>query len=344
MIVKVLVSSPFQVLCAAELISASKSIFAEMPKYDVIILETTGEKSSSQAREAARILGLSYRLLGSERGNGIGSALGIYRSIRREISLLSENDGLVVGNPSYDLMADALGRAKCRWRVALDDGTVSISYLDAITRNKAPPTIEGRGLAYRKAKSLILGGLSLPDWGSVTWFTIFSSLFGPDSRVVPNSMVVSRSRCCFLRQSDHVIFLGSPLVTSGLLDEGDYFELCRRIVRKIRDLYPGKPVVYLKHRREALEGRAYDNFDLVEESVGPVEMRWFAGEAVPAVVAGVISTALFSLPLLLRGEAEVVAFLPKDANRLFAGNKRVRDLISWIERSGHKGLMGVDYV
>lgn len=335
--IKLFVNSPFQVLCAAEFMVCD--LVSQAADFDLVLVATRPTNCAVQTEWVAKHLGLPFRRLASSCRVNALSVLDVTMRLRAEVAELSSGDVVVVGNPSYDLFADALARSTCDKRVVLDDGVVSIAYLEALSDGDMPQPIEGRGPLYRLLKAAVLAGVRTPDWRSVHWFTMFADSFPSISASTRNSFSVLRSLVQFEKHDDVVLFLGSPLVTDGLLSKDDYVLLCGSISRMLREEYPGASISYLKHRREAREDVVHSLFDSVEPSIGPVEARWIGGKALPRAVAGVISTALFSLSTLLENRTDVVCFWPLDGANYLRGRERIQRLRPLFDAVVARGAM-----
>lgn len=342
--VKIFASSPLQVVCAAEFLASD--ICAAADRVDLFVVNSVSLSNARQTVETAVRCKLPFRQLGSVRQFPVLDRWRLFRAVRREVAELSEEDVLAVGNPAHDLFADALGRAGHARKYVLDDGVMTIRYLAGIAEGKKGWSGLSSTLPSRLTKKILIGASDDPDWSRLEWFSMFADYFPQLANVTLNDFSQLRSRQSDLSPESKVLFLGAPLASVGMYEKETYDHICRRAVALLRARYPDCELVYLCHRSEAdAESAARSRFDSIEVSSGPVELRWLEpGEHWPVAIAGVMSSALFSLREILPGWTNVHAFWPDETYPMKTPVRDPSDLHPVFEQSARLGKISLEVI
>lgn len=342
MTTRIFVHTPFQVICAGEFIAARKmdAVTEAGEDIDLVLFVSRTDANSVQTRETARRLGLTFRTIGDAGGATPWHKLRRFAAFRRETRELSGKDMLVVGNPGLAMFATALSRARCeKW--VLDDGFMTVRYFQSMITGGAgwpgmPESFLGRLLTQG-----VFGQKKQMDWRSMKWFSIFARYYPELPMVHQNTLAELKRKSRFAEQDRSVVFLGSPLVTHGIFSSSTYEVLCREAASDLRKKYPGCSLVYLRHRSEReMEHCVHRYFDVVEQSTGPIELRWLdSGKRVPVAISGVMSTALISLAELLPSQVHV--FWPGQNVRSLSPHFDPMDLLPFFEKVSGQGRLTV---
>ncbi|MBW3566676.1 MAG: hypothetical protein KY410_01735 [Proteobacteria bacterium] len=342
--VKVFASSPLQVVCAAEFLASD--ICAGADQADLFVVNSVSLANARQAVETAVRCKLQFRQLGSVRQFPVLDRWRLFHAVRREVEALSEKDILAVGNPAYDLFADALGRAGRARKYVLDDGVMTIRYLAGIVAGEKNWSGLPSTLPSRLTRKFLIGTSDAPDWSRLCWFSMFADYFPQLDNVMLNDFAKLRSRQSNLSLESKVLFLGAPLASVGMYEEETYDRICRKTATLLRNRYPDCELVYLCHRSEGdAESTARSRFDSIEVSSGPVELRWLEpGEHRPVAIAGVMSSALFSLREILPSSTKVHAFWPDETYPVKAAGRDPSSLRPVFEQSANLGKISLEVV
>lgn len=344
MIAKVLVNSPLQVINAWEFQQFLPDVRGRgVSDFQLIIVNAGSPRSIEQSRETADRLGLRFRTIGLS-GHGPMRVRKRFFQVRSEVGTLGAEDVIAVGDPSFDLYRDALARSRPAQAWVLDDGAGNWRYLKAATSGQDFPRLFKTGVGRTLAKRLIIGPTRTPGWEELRWFSLFARYLPEHSRIYQNSLLRLKRRFNLVGDEDAALFLGSPLVSLGVLSGSDYAAFCRLVAARLAVCYPGARLTYIRHRAEDEEEHGAQYFDEVEESAGPIELRWLDGARPPRAVAGVFSTALFTLGELLRDRSGIVSFWPGDGFSLMAGGRHLLELFSLFESTHADGAIELEII
>jgi hypothetical protein len=325
---RIFVNSPLQVIGAWEFMGWLAECRGGGPvEFDVVLVNAGTDGSRRQTKDTADRLGIATRDIGRG-GGGVAAARERFALLRREVAELESDDLVAVGDPCFDLYLDALARTPTRHAWVLDDGVGNWRALNAVVAcRRLPGPLDG-GRTRSTVKRLLVGGLRTPRRDALDWFSMFARYLPPHERIHQNGLDRLKSLSPATAASDDILFLGSPLVASGILSGEDYTALCREAARILEGRYPRARLVYLRHRREgAGEAGGMACFPVAQASTGPVELHWIDGSASPRAVAGVLSTALFTLAELLRGRSDVVSLWPGEGFDFMARRGQLGQLL-----------------
>jgi hypothetical protein len=333
----IFVNSPFQMLSAAEFLFArAQDGWQDLP---VIFLANGSARHNAQTRQVARALGLDFHEL--------RPALNSFKRTKRALSVFmcrahlrraAPGDPIVVGNPGYDVFADILARAPDRERWVLDDGALTVSFLDHMQTFARPPqyrhTID---ISVRKH----LLRYKHTNFDGVRIFTIFGAFFPEYPGIEQNSFALVKSLSDLSRRSRDVWFLGQPMVEKGIMTKNAYRDFCRRALTTLRDMYPESSICYMHHRDDgAAEMDCAGMFDNSFKLDLPIEAVWLEPYDVPMCVAGFCSTALFSLPHILTSHTDVISFWPRDLETgVLSRHRSLAIMDDYVARAARRGLL-----
>lgn len=336
--VKIFVNSPLQVISAWEFMRFLTGFRpAAAPAFDLLLLNAGSERSVRQTRDTADRLDIPYRTVGSDAA-GAAATRELFRRLRAEVGELAPDDLAAVGDPCFDLYQDALARSPTQHAWVLDDGVGNWRSLHAVVAGGPLPGPPRPGFARGIAKRLIVGELRVPRSDKLRWFTLFARYLGCHEHIHQNGFLRLKEISQVGEPSEEVLFLGSPLVSAGILSANDYAVLCREAADVLALRYPGAVLTYLRHRREGpAEAEGTAAFPVIEESTGPIELRWLGGTPPPRAVAGILSTALFTLAELLRGATDIVSLWPDEGFEFMARREQLSQLLPLFEVSHSEG-------
>lgn len=341
--IKILVNSPFQVVSAAEFLHFRRKAGLE-EEVDLIFVHVGAPANLPQTIETARRLGLTLRFLDDRSTVPVLGKWRRFRLLRREIATLSSNDVLAIGYPAYVPFADALMRARCDEKWVLDEGVASVRFLQPLAEGEPGWQLRHDRLIGKVVNWLLLGNPKTPQWDKVKWFTIFAEYYPQLGNLVHNRLELLRTRSRLVSQSNDVIFLGSPLASSRVYEGATYERYCQQATALLRKCYPGCRVVYLRHRSEGVEeARVHRYFDVVQESRGPVELRWFDGhDEYPQAVGGILSTALITLAELLPRNSRIHMFAPPSNTAVLTGFRDPASLMNMFNEAARRGRLVIE--
>ncbi|MGI9038203.1 MAG: hypothetical protein ACR2GQ_04985 [Gemmatimonadota bacterium] len=336
--VKIFVNSPFQVIGAWEFMEALPGfVRGSTPVFDLALLDAGTDTSVRQTRDTAARLGIPCRAIGSG-ARGVAGARELFRLMRAELGELASDDLVAVGDPCFDLYQDLLARTPTEIAWVLDDGVGNWRSLRAVVEGDPLPGPLRPGFARGVAKRLVLGELRVPPRDRLRWFTLFARYLGEHEHVVQNRFTRLKAKSRLTAPSERVLFLGSPLVAAGIQSTSDYTAFCRQAAGTLAGRYPGAALTYLRHRREGPgEAAGAAHFPAVEDSMGPVELRWLGGSSPPRAVAGAFSTALFTLAELLRGTSDIICLWPGGGFEFMARRAQLNQLLPLFEIGHSEG-------
>jgi hypothetical protein len=239
------------------------------------------------------------------------------RKVRNAKGLRQESAGLqrlVIGDYQMQLgLHAAQGLGQHGELIALDDGlaTMRISEYRHARAAGAPlprlqPQVRPLELAVQRRLARLLG-LRLDDPASLTFFTVYDLEPAGDDRVERNTFAWLRSRFAPPEVVPGTLFLGSPLVESGITTPDIYTDL----LRKLRAC-SSEPLWYRPHPRESPDrvgtlvrdlGVQLLELDSIVE-YGVLESGW-----VPETVVANHSTTLDTLRIIL-GDVVTVRSVP----------------------------------
>jgi hypothetical protein len=255
------------------------------------------------------------------------------RKVRRARALRDESRSvahLVVGNYETQLARHAANGLDGGEVVVLDDGASTRhvnAHRRAVHEGRRPPRLHAHVARHRyEAQRLVarLLGLDLRDPDRVTYFTAYDVEPSAADRVVRNRYDWLRERFGRPTLTDDTLFLGSPLVEVGIVEDGLYLEMLRRL-RAATD----GTLWYRPHPREDPERIATLVRDagvhvLALDTV--VELALLRDGEVPRRVVANHSTALDTFRVIL-GDAVTVQSVPIPAHLV------ARRWRAWITRA-----------
>ena len=179
--------------------------------------------------------------------------------------------------------------------VLLDEGNGSIKYSE-LRANHIRTNRKQRSYSRIIKKYLLRFKLSRPK--TLTFFSTYELFSNPvDEFVSHNYAYIGSKRVNRqLVREEKVVFLGAPLVVSGIVDEEYYISLVSKVVHLFRDA----KVVYRPHRNESpdlVNRLALRCALIVERSIYPIELELLKGGG-PNEVISFYSAALNNINLI----------------------------------------------
>jgi hypothetical protein len=232
------------------------------------------------------------------------------RGLRDESATLHR---LLIGDYQMQLGIHAAGGLRDGELIVLDDGLATMrinAYRRARAAGEPLPRLQPqvRTVEYEVQRRVArLLGLRLADPEAVTFFTVYDVEAAPSDRVERNSFMWLRSRFGVPDVVPGTLFLGSPLVESGIAPSAVYEDLLRRL----RDV-SAAPLWYRPHPREDADrvaalvravGMELLQLDSIVE-YGVLDAGW-----VPETVVANHSTTLDTLRVIL-GDLVTVRSVP----------------------------------
>jgi hypothetical protein len=305
-----IVSGAFQVLNATE---ARQYFGLDDARCELVLLLPPQPRAADEANAIIEDAGWSnVRVIGP-------SSTSVPRWVRRVRNgrgLIDESASLVqlfIGGYETHLARHAAHGVRYGGVVALDDGqaTLRVNWyrVERAAGRRGPrlhPQIPRPRYDIQRAAARLLG-LRLGDLDRVTFFTVYKLQPAPNDTVIRNDFSWLRSRFGTPKVVEGTLFLGSPLVESGIVAHDTYVTLLQRL----RDRF-GDPLWYRPHPREdpshieIVRGQV-DLELLTLDSI--VEYGLLRSGWTPANIATTHSTAIDTLRVIL-GDAVAVRSIP----------------------------------
>lgn len=229
------------------------------------------------------------------------------RRLNRISAHLKCVDYIFVGYERYIYMRHFANVMPHNKVVLLDDG---VATLEIAAERKQEIVKEVKVRLVKKIKLLakkIIQGVKDKSQKSLVFFTMYDFLVSEKDSVLKNEFKYFRSNISSLPVSDVIYFIGGPLSEVGIVKQDVYFHC----LRKVKQYFPGKEIIYIAHRRESAE-----KLDLINSELGlkvvlfnyPIEYQLAMIGPRPKVLASFISTALDSCRIMFANELDVVSF------------------------------------
>lgn len=216
-------------------------------------------------------------------------------------------DYIFIGYERSEYMRHFINITQHNMAVLLDDGVVTIDI--ARERNEGSDNVKNIAFSKKIRLSLKRYFQGLKDYkiDSLCFFTAYNIKAGAKDKVIKNSYKYLRDAAGRAAEIDLVYFIGAPLSEAGILDQSKYFEY----LKKVRDYFKGKNLVYIAHRRESK-----GHLNEIEEKLGfnvksfgyPIEYQIIKYGPKPNVIASFVSSALDSCRLILGDDIKIISF------------------------------------
>ena len=300
----------FQALNAAE---ARHAFGLDDEQCELVFLVPPQARAADEARVMIELTG--WRRV-REIGPANTSLLPWMRKVRNARGLVDESaslDHLFVGDYQTQLARHAAHGVHDGDVVVLDDGLGTLrvnAHRVALAEGRPAPRLHPQVRPSREAVQHVVArllGLRVGELERVTFFTIYDLTPAPPDRVVRNRYEWLRAQFPSPEVVDGTLFLGSPLVESGIVTADVY----RTMLTRLREV-AGPKLWYRPHPREHRDRVAAlvagVGMELLELDT-VVEHGLLAGGWVPANVAANHSTTLDTLRVLL-GDTVSVRSVP----------------------------------
>jgi len=222
-------------------------------------------------------------------------------------NFLSNVECIFIGYTQYAYMTHFVNVTEHKKLFFLDDGNGTVEWAKKRRGRIAPISnmnFKGKLKLYAKR---FFQGIKDEEKEGGCFFSAYD--ISPSNRYqsIKNNFSYLRSKVVSLPAIDKVYFIGSPLSEVGIVSHKYYMDH----LEKISKYFHNKELVYIAHRRDSLEKRAYIEKNLKMEVVlfdYPVEYQLaFIGPR-PVVLASFFSAALDSCRLIFGEKLNIVSF------------------------------------
>lgn len=230
---------------------------------------------------------------------------------------------LFVGDSHNAVIRGFINKSAAKKTVLLDDGVGAIYMADIRRRgHKDTPNIKFK----KKIKIWLKRFFQRLDdrqSDSVCFFSAYNLDVADRDELVLNEYHYLRSKVDTLKNTDNILFLGSPLSEVGLMSESDYIEQLKMVC----DDYEDRKITYVSHRREDKKKlnliNCIENIEVVYLEY-PIEYQLTIFGPLPKLVVSFVTSALENLRIIMGNKVEIVSY------RLIKGTYKDSDRIDEI--------------
>lgn len=299
-----LLNSPFQALSAFEHLRFR----GNQHRYKIIHVQSGTRNSVVQTSATLDRLSLRRENIKSSGRSRLIRFYSMLKKTREIVESLEEKDELVVGNPSYDVFADAISRSRAGKTVALDDGLKTV----LVWRNFNSSAEDEIRFLQNLKESMF--GLSRPDFRLLEYFSLFQGQ-EPEWAFAKKNEFLSLQGLTTPDGQEQIIILGQPIVEKVSSSNRKVALQFEKNLEKMVSQFPKADLKYYAHRNEDFSKipRGIKKAGEVVCPDLPVELFLLKEKIRPIAVVGFYSTALFSVPQIFRSSApSVMVFLPNE--------------------------------
>jgi len=298
-----IIESPFQLMCAQEHVSSSSGdcvlyLLLEAGTrnkeqiYEVIDLN---KWSSVFTIHTPKIFLFKYYVV-----------LNILKKLKN-----TKLDNVVIGEYRSIISHVLLATLQYNQSWLVDDGMSTLVVYERYFTKGLPLESTWRFIRLKKIIAALMG-FKINIIKNINLFTIFPLESIGDITVKKNKMLGYSNRKVKILPED-VYFLGANYIDANLMGSSNYYELLWRVAQYYHD----KNVFYFPHRRESRDDLKKHLQDLnwtLSEIDAPIENYFLNSNSIPKIVAGIASTALFTIKSIYGKSGISVEYLevPKD--------------------------------
>ncbi len=310
--VLMLITSPFQYLCAMEWLSQHAPDAAAT----VVDASSGCQRSSAQLHSLYRQFApAELLLLALQKQGDLAERIESYAWLGRELQQVTYQ-AILIGNIRQQWMQDLACTLRSDMVIVVDDGAATLPLHDYILKPAAfrlPVSMYQADHARRQLAHdiKVSAGLHLRET-TTELYSIYRFAETPSQQ--PNQLTLLRQQWQS-RDSTNTEwhFIGSPVTEKNILSA----ELYRDIVRDAMLRQPAqKRAVYFAHRAEDMAAKAEWLQQLgfsIEITDLPYELHLASQGKVPTQIVGLHSTCLFNLKLMFGAEVDACCYVLSDA-------------------------------